>query len=348
MKAMRYLIAALALVLLTAGTVRAEEEKILNIYNWSEYIPQDVLDQFTAETGIKIVYSTYESNEAMYAKLKLLKGEGYDLVVPSTYFITQLKNDGLLQPIDKDKISNFKLLMPRLVNQPFDPENEYTVPYMWGSTGIIYNSKYVDGTLIKSWKDLLRPEFKGRVLISDDLRDGLGIGLKACGYSINTKSEAELKEAYEFLRQLKDSVRVFDITSTKQNFVNEEVYVGAIWNGDAFIAKEENDALKFIYPEEGAMVWIDSFAIPAKAAHPDNAHKFIDFMLRPEISAAVVEEFRYSPASEAVLKLLPEEMRNSRTIAPTDADLKNSELTLELGDALQMYEKYWEKFKTAQ
>ena len=220
MKATRYLIIALALVLFAAGTVRAEEEKVLNIYNWSEYIPQDVLDQFTEETGIKIVYSTYESNEAMYAKLKLLKGEGYDLVVPSTYFITQLKNDGLLQPIDKDKISNFCLLMPRLVNQPFDPKNEYTVPYMWGSTGIIYNSKYVDPLLIKSWKDLLRPEFKGRVLISDDLRDGLGIGLKACGYSINTKNEAELKEAYEFLRKLKASVRVFDITSTKQNFVN--------------------------------------------------------------------------------------------------------------------------------
>ena len=346
MKTLRYFIVALVMLFCVAGQARAEEEKILNIYNWSEYIPQAVLDQFTEETGIKTVYSTYESNEAMYAKLKLLKGEGYDLVVPSTYFITQLKNDNLLQPIDKNKISNLSLLMPRLVNQAFDPGNQYTVPYMWGSTGLIYNSKYVDPTMVHSWKDLLRPEFKGRVLISDDLRDGLGIALRALGYSINTKSEAELKEAYEFLRQLKDSVRVFDITSTKQNFVNEEVYIGAIWNGDAYIAKEENEALKFVYPEEGALIWIDSFAIPAKASHPENAHLFINFMLRPEISAAVVEEFRYSPASEAVLNLLPEDMRNSRTIAPTDADLKNSEMTMELGDALQLYEKYWEKFKT--
>ncbi len=346
MKNLRYLIPALLTLFLFVVPARAEEEKVLNIYNWSEYIPQTVLDQFTEETGIKIVYSTYESNEAMFAKLKLLKGEGYDLVVPSTYFISQLKNDNLLQPIDKDKISNFSLLMPRLLNQAFDQGNEYTVPYMWGSTGIIYNSKYVDPTMVKGWKDLLRPEFKGRVLISDDLRDGLGIGLKVHGYSINTKNEAELKEAYEFLRQLKASVRVFDITSTKQNFVNEEVYVGAIWNGDAYVAREENEYLKFVYPEEGAFIWIDSFAIPSGAAHPENAHKFINFMLRPEISAAVVEEFRYSPASEAALKLLPEEMRNSRTIAPTDADLKNSELTLELGSALQMYEKYWEKFKT--
>ena len=141
MKNLRYLFFVMAALFLLAGPARAEEEKILNIYNWSEYIPQDVLDQFTEETGIKIVYSTYESNEAMYAKLKLLKGEGYDLVVPSTYFISQLKNDKLLQPIDKDKISNFKLLMPRLVNQAFDPGNEYTVPYMWGSTGIIINRK---------------------------------------------------------------------------------------------------------------------------------------------------------------------------------------------------------------
>ena len=348
MKRLRYLFLVMAALFLLTAPARAEEEKVLNIYNWSEYIPQAVLDQFTAETGIKIVYSTYESNEAMYAKLKLLKGEGYDIVVPSTYFISQLKNDNLLQPIDKSKISNFNLLMPRLVNQPFDPNNEYTVPYMWGSTGLIINRKYVDPTMVKGWKDLLRPEFKGRVLISDDLRDGLGIGLKAKGYSINTRNENELKEAYEFLLQLKDSVRVFDITSTKQNFVNEEVYVGAIWNGDAYVAWEENENLKFIYPEEGAMIWIDSFAIPVKATHPENAHKFINFMLRPEVSAAVVEEFRYSPASQAVLDLLPAEMRDNRTIAPTDADLKNSEMTMELGDALQLYEKYWEKFKTEQ
>lgn len=347
MKALRYFTLVFLALFVLSAPARAEEEKILNIYNWSEYIPQEVLDKFTAETGIKIVYSTYESNEAMYAKLKLLRGEGYDLVVPSTYFISQLVKDGLLQPIDKNKLSNFSLLMPRLLNQPFDPENKYSVPYMWGSTGLIFNRKYVDPALVKSWKDLLRPEFKGHVLISDDLRDGLGIGLKACGYSMNSANESELQEAYGFLLKLKSSVRVFDITSTKQNFINEEVYVGSIWNGDAYVAKEENPNLEFVYPEEGAFVWIDSFAIPVKAEHPENAHLFINFMLRPENSAAVVKEYRYSPVEEAALKLLPEEMQKSRLIAPTEEDLKNSEVTMELGPALQMYEKYWEKFKTA-
>ena len=143
MKALRYVIFALLALFVLAAPARAEEEKVLNIYNWSEYIPQEVLDKFTEETGIKIVYSTYESNEAMYAKLKLLKGEGYDLVVPSTYFISQLKNDKLLRPIDKSKISNFSLLMPRLVNQDFDPNNEYSIPYMWGTNGIGYNVERV-------------------------------------------------------------------------------------------------------------------------------------------------------------------------------------------------------------
>ncbi len=348
MKQLRLIVLALLAVCALAGIARAEEEKVLNVYNWSEYIPQEVLDQFTEETGIKVVYSTYESNEAMYAKLKLLNGEGYDLVVPSTYFIEMLKNDGLLQEINLNKISNFKLLMPRLLDQPFDPKNKYTVPYMWGSTGIVYNRKYIDPTFVKSWKDLLRPEFKDRLLISDDLRDTLGMALLATGHSSNSTSEDDIAEAYEFLRQLKDSVRVFDITSTKQNLVSEEVYVAMCWNGDAFVAWEENEDLKFVYPEEGALIWIDSFAIPVKAEHPDNAHKFIDFMLRPEISAAVVEEFRYSPAGEATLELLPEEMRRTRTIAPTDADLTNSEITLSVGDALQIYEKYWERFKTDQ
>ena len=348
MKALRYVIPALLALFVLAAPARAEEEKVLNIYNWSEYIPQEVLDKFTEETGIKIVYSTYESNEAMYAKLKLLKGEGYDLVVPSTYFISQLKNDKLLRPIDKSKISNFSLLMPRLVNQDFDPNNEYSIPYMWGSTGIIFNRKYVDPALVKGWNDLLRPEFKGHLLISDDLRDGLGLALKACGYSMNSKNEAELQKAYEFLLKLKPSVRVFDITSTKQNFINEEVYVGSIWNGDAYLAREENPNLEFVYPKEGAMIWIDSFAIPVKAEHPENAQMFINFMLRPENSAAVVKEFRYSPVEEAALKLLPEDMQKSRIIAPTEEDLKNSEVTMELGNALQMYEKLWEKFKTEQ
>lgn len=348
MKQLPYLILGLLLVCNLAAPAAAAEEKVLNVYNWSEYIPQEVLDQFSAETGIKVVYSTYESNEAMYAKIKLLSGEGYDLVVPSTYFMEMLIKDGLLRKIDLDKIPNFKLLMPRLVNQPFDPENEYSVPYMWGSTGLVYNRKYVDATKLKSWKDLLRPEFKGRLLISDDLRDTLGMALLATGHSSNSTDEAALSEAYEFLRRLKDSVRVFDITSTKQNLVTEEVYVAMCWNGDAFVAWEENEDLKFVYPEEGALIWIDSFAIPVKAAHPDNAHKFIDFMLRPDISAQVVEEFRYSPVSEATLELLPAEMRNSRTISPTPADLANSEVTLGVGDALQTYEKYWERFKTEQ
>ena len=340
----KFLVALVAL-LFGASPALAEEANVLNIFCWSEYIPQEVVNGFTKETGIKVVLSTYESNEAMYAKLKLLGGKGYDLVMPSGYFVEVMAQEKLLTTLDKSKIKGLENLDPAALNQPFDKGNALTIPYMWGTVGMLVNKKAVDVSTVKSWKDLARPEFKGKVLMSDDLRDAFGVALKACGYSINSTNPAEIKAAYEWLKLLKPSVRVFDVTATKQAFISEEVVAGLSWNGDAFIAMQENPSLQFIVPKEGLFIWLDNFAIPAGAEHKDNAYKFISYMLRPEVAKICVEEYNYSTPNKAAEKLLAPEYAKSKLIVLDPAEVAAGEVTTNVGKTRELYEKYWEQLK---
>ncbi len=328
-----------------SAPAQAKSEKLV-VYSWSDYLPQSVLDQFAKETGIKVVNATFESNEAMYIKVKLMKGKGYDVILPSTYFIDLMSNEGLISKLDHSKLPNLRHIDPSLMDQSYDPGNQYSIPFMWGSTGLMFNSKYIDPAGVRSWNDLLRPEFKDKVILSDDMRDSMGVALKAKGHSANTVEKAELDDAYEFLKALKPSVRVFDVTASKQAFVSEEVHIGLIWNGDAVLAGRENPDLRFVYPEEGVLLWVDNFSITSASQNKDNAHKFIDFMLRPEIAKACVEAFPYSTANMTARKLLPQELQDSRVANPLPEDLKNSEFILSVGKFLSVYEKLWEKIKT--
>lgn len=326
----------------------AEESKELNIFCWSEYIPLEVVNGFTKETGIKVSISTYESNEAMYAKLKLLQGKGYDLVVPSGYFVEMLAQDNLLTPLDKSKIVGLENIEAAAMDLVFDKGNVLTVPYMWGTVGLLVNRKAADPATITSWKDLTRPEFKGKILLSDDMRDTLGIGLRANGYSINSTDPEEIRQAYEWVKALKPSVRVFDVTATKQAFISEEVMIGFSWNGDAFIAMQENPDLEFIVPDEGLMIWLDNFAIPVGAEHKDNAYKFISYLLRPEIAKLCVEEYNYSTPNLAAQKILEPLYADSKVILPESEEMARGEVTSNIGKAREVYEKYWEMLKAGQ
>lgn len=316
------------------------------VYNWSEYIPQEVLDNFTKETGIKVVYSTFESNEAMYAKVKMLRGKSYDVLVPSSYYVDLLVRANLLQKIDASKISNLKNIDAYFLNQKYDPKNEYSIPYMWGLTGLAYNSKKIQKGSITKWADLEKPELKGRIIMTDDLRSALGLALMRKGYSINSTKESEIKEAYEFLKQIKPSIRVFDVTAIKQALISEEVWIGPIWNGDFLVAKEEKPELEFVFPEEGSELWTDNFVIPVGAKNVDNAYTFINYMLRPEVAAACVNEFKYSTPNKPALKLLPSDMQKNNVLVPRKEDLRSSEFTAGVGSALKIYDKYWKNLKT--
>ncbi len=345
---MKKIFVALLCVLSLCGLTSlamAENKNVLHVFNWSEYIPQDVLDQFTKETGIEVVYTTYESNEAMYAKLKLLDGKGYDIVVPSTYLVDLLREANLLSPIDKSQLPNIKYLDQKLISKAFSTEDTYSIPYMWGMQGFMVNKNAVDPKTITSWNDLFRPEFKEKLLLGDDMRDTMGAALFATGAPLNTKDPAHIKAAFEWLQKLKPHVRIFDVTAAKQALISEEVTAGFIWNGDAFIALQENPNLEFIYPKEGAPLWLDSFAIPTQAANKEGAHTFINFMLRPEIAARCVEEYNYSSPNTGVREHLPEEIAQSPLIFPTEEMLGNSQFSKGLGESQKIYEEFWVDLK---
>ncbi|WP_027178987.1 extracellular solute-binding protein [Maridesulfovibrio bastinii] len=332
------------LLLAFCSSAFAGEELVL--YNWSSYMPAEVLEQFTKETGIKVTEVTYDSNEAMYAKIKMVSDHGYDLIVPSTDFVIRMREQGLLHKLDKKLLPNMKNLNPRFVGQDFDKNNDYSVPYFWGSSGIAVNADFVSVDEVSSIKDLLNPELKGRILLLNDVRGVFAIALKANGYSVNDRDPEHIKQAFEFLKKLLPSVKVFDSDSPKQAMLSNEVLVGQLWNGEAFVANSENEAIQYVYPKEGYSLWMDHFCIPRGARHVENAHKFINFILRPDISAEIAEELGYSSPNAEAVKLLPENIRNNPICYPDDETLSRGEFEVGLGDATKIYEQYWMKLKT--
>jgi spermidine/putrescine transport system substrate-binding protein len=311
-------------------------------------MPQSVIQAFQKETGIRVYYSTYDSNEAMYAKVKTDQSSSYDILVPSTYFVNKMSKEGMLAVIDVSKLSNYNNLDESLLHQPFDPDNKYSVPYLWGSTGISFNARVLEEGAIKSWEDLWSEKYKKSLLLTDDLREVFGMALKTLGYSANTQNPQEIAKAYEKLKLLMPNVKLYNSESPKEFYLGEEVVAGMNFNGENYMANLESPDIHYVYPKEGILLWMDSLVIPTNAKNVENAHKFIDFLLRPEIAKEISEEVGYASPNMAAIELLDDEVRNNPIIYPTKEDLKNSEFQVDLGEALSLYESYWEQLKTGQ
>jgi spermidine/putrescine transport system substrate-binding protein len=342
---MKRMLLALLVIIMAIPAFAGDTQEVY-VYNWTEYLPDEVIASFQAETGIKVIYSTYDSNEAMYARLKILKGGSYDVAFPSGYFVHKMRNEGLLAPIDKAKIPNTKNLDDRLLNKPYDPDNAYSIPYVWGSTGIGYNSDLVKKEDVDSWADLFDPKFKNKLVFNDDIREVFGVGLKVLGYSVNDTDPAHIEAAYDKLKTLMPNIRLFASDSPKQAFLNQEVTAGMIWNGEIFMAAEENPAIGYLYPKEGAMFWVDNMVIPVNAPNKDNAHRFIDYILKPEVAKLICEYVGYAPANKVAIPLYDEALKQNKTVFPDTADIEQGEFQVDVGDAILVYEKYWEKLKT--
>ena len=330
------------------GSTAASNET-LNLYNWSEYMPQEILDGFEEETGISVNYTTFDSNEAMYAKLKLLDDSSqYDLAIPSTYYVEKMAKEGLLQELDKSKLSNFKNLDTSFTNTKVDPENKYSIPYMWGSTGLAINGDSVDPATVNSWNDLWDPKYKGQVMLTNDLREVFGMSLLTLGFSGNSTNPDEIEAAYNKLTTLMPNVKTFNSDATRMPYIEGETSLGMTWNGEAVMANDEGlTSLVYKYPKEGAILWMDNFVIPKNAKQVDAAHKFIDYLLRPENAKIVSEEIGYASPNIAARELMDEEVRNNPTIYPSKEVLAKAEFQEDVGDdALQVYQQYWDKLKT--
>ncbi|EJL92912.1 spermidine/putrescine ABC transporter substrate-binding protein PotD [Pantoea sp. BIGb0393] len=326
-------------------SAQADDGKTLYFYNWTEYVPPGLLEQFTKETGIKVIYSTYESNESMYAKLKTWKDGAYDLVVPSTYFVAKMRNEGMLQKIDKSQLSNFKNLDPNLLNKPFDPNNDYSIPYIWGATAIGVNTDEVDAKSITRWADLWQPQYKQSLLLTDDAREVFQMALRKLGYSGNTRDPKQIEAAYEELKKLMPNVLAFNSDNPGNPFMEGEVNVGMIWNGSAYVARQAGTPLQIIWPQEGGIFWMDNLAIPANAKNRAGALKLINFLLRPEVAAQVAETIGYPTPNLAAKKLLPQAVANDPSLYPSEAVIKNGEWQNDVGDASVQYETLFQKLK---
>ncbi len=326
----------------------SQGSKVVNVYNWTEYISDQVLKDFTAETGIDVIYSTFDSNEAMYAKLKLMNGSGeYDVAFPGTDFVDKMRKEGMLEPLDHAKLTNFGNLGKTFINAAFDPKNKFSIPYLWGSSGIAVNTRRIAKASLSSWNDLWKPEYEGRVMLMNDIRDVFTMSLLTLGYDGSTKNPKAIKQAYEKLTKLMPNVRTFNSDAPRMPFMEGETYLGLAWNGEVIMAQDQGmPELDFVYPKEGAIMWMDNMVIPKNAKNNDNAHKFIDFILRPKYAAMISEEIGYGSPNEAAKKEMPPELANNPIVYPPADLLKHAMFREDVGDEIMaLYQQYWDRLK---
>lgn len=331
-------------VLLPSPTTAAPTNT-LNIYVWSNYFPADVLREFERTTGIKINLSEFDSNETMYTKLRTVPKIGYDIIVPSSYFVERMRREQLLHTIDHRWLPNLKNINPLLLNKPFDPENQYSIPFLWGSTGIVVNRRYWNPHSIQKWSDFWQPRFLNQLLLLDDKREPFSMALITLGYSINDQNPKHIEEAYERLRSLIPNVKLFNSDANVNIYADEDATVGLGWSGDTYLATQDNPDLTFVYPKEGFPIWIDCLSIPLHARHLENAYRFINFMLEARIAAQVTAEDGYSTGNIPGMALTPKALRDNPLINPPDSVLKQGQFQGDIGSAQQYYEKYWQLLK---
>lgn len=328
--------------------INQDESATLYLYNWSEYMPTHVLENFEKETGIEVVYDTYESNEQMYEQYTQANlDHPYDLMVPSSYYVEKMRREGLLLPIDKDKLTNFAQLSPSFIDMHVDPDNQYSIPYLWGTTGIGINTDTVAVEAITGWDDLWQEEFRGRVMLTNDMREVFGMTLMTLGYSSNTQDPEEIKAAYEKLLTLLPAVKIFESESARAPYMSGVTDVGMIWSGEAIMANAEGmDNLHYQYPREGAILWTDNFVIPKGAQNIEAAHLFIDFILRAENAQIVSRQLGYATPNLGARLFMPQQTKDNVNIYPSPAILDKAQLQRDVRDeALVVYQYYWDKLK---
>lgn len=338
MKKKLFLILIISAALIFSGC-GGEKRETLNVFNWGEYIDEDLIRSFEAETGIKVNYETFSTNEDMYVKVKS-GGSSYDVLIPSDYMIEKMSKEGLLQELDFSKIPNYSNISPMFKDLVFDPDNKYSVPYFWGTVGILYNTEQVDD-VVDSWDILWNEKYANKILMMDSQRDSLAVALKKLGYSMNTRNEAELEEAKQELIKQKPLVLAYIVDEIRDKMLSGEGAVAVAWSGDAMDVILSGETFDYVVPKEGSNFWIDAMVVPANAKNPDAAHKFINFMTDPENAAANSEYIGYSTPNEAALELLPDEMINSDVAYPSQEVIDNCEIFRDPGEFISVYNRIW-------
>ncbi len=342
----KIVLVALVLCLALASAPLAHAAESITVYNWYDYIDENVIQMFEQETGIQVKYTNFTTNEDMYTRLTS-GGSSYDVIFPSDYIIERLIREDGLEKLDFANMPNAAGVIDWMRKPAYDPTGEYSVAYMWGTVGLLYNPEYVDEE-ITSWRSIFDPKYKKDVIMMDSIRDTLGVTLKMLGYSMNTKDPAQLDEAKQaLLKQKADGiVKGYLVDETKDKMIAGEAAMALMWSGDALYAMEENPDLVYVVPDEGSNVWVDGMCIPKGCQNKAAAEKFIDFLCRPDIARMNMDYIYYSTPIQAVVDGMADEERNNLTLNPNQDIIDRCEFFNDISQDIAVYTKIWEEIRS--
>lgn len=344
---MKKVVSALLVLWMLLAALPAMAAEEVNVFNWEDYISEEAIALFEQETGIKVNYMRFTTNEDMLVQVRA-DPTNYDVIFPSDYVIERLIAEDMLEELDLQNIPNAALTLDWLKEAAYDPGMKHSVPYMWGTVGILYNTKMVKEP-ITSWTAMWDPDYKDSVFMMDSIRDTMGITLKMLGYSMNTRDKDALEAVKDKLIEQKKAgiVKAYQVDETKDKMIAGEAAMGLMWSGDAAYAMGYNEDLAYVVPEEGSNVWVDAMCVPKGAKNKANAEKFIDFMSRPDIALMNFEEIWYCTPNQGAIDLIDEETKADETIFPTQETIDRCEFFFDISQDIQLYNRIWLAVKSA-
>ena len=334
MKKFSLLVLLLICSLLLTGCTSKNNKQVVNVLNWSSYIPDEVIKDFEKETGIKVNYGTYSSNEELLAKLSSSKDGTYDVVFPSDYMVELMINKNMLSKLDTSRLTNYKNIDKVFLKQSYDKNNSYSLPFLLATSVIAYNSENVND--IYDYRDLAREDYKNDIVLLDDERITIGAFLQALGYDINDYNDNHLEEAYQFYNSFKDNIKAFDSDSPKSFLITNETNIGVLWNAEAILARDQNPNIIIVYPSSGYALSMDNYVITKGATNVDNAYKFIDYLLRDEVCQKIIDDYPYISTNKNTSNYSEEELRNI---------LSNGSYIKNVSENIKKFDRLWAKMK---
>jgi spermidine/putrescine transport system substrate-binding protein len=324
------------------ATAKSSRSDKLYIYTWTQYADKKLLQTFSTQTGLQVLVDPYDSNEVMLAKLLAGGGGAYSLIYPSDYMVQKMVEKDLLTKLNHDRLIGLDNLFPQFKNPSYDPNNSYSIPFNWGTTGLIYNSKILKKAP-EDWDYLWqnREILNKRMTLLNDVREVMGAVLRMLGYSYNSKDENEVKQAYEKLQELKPAIAAFDTDAWQNQLLAGDYVLAMCYSADAIRVIKENPQLKYVIPRSGSSLWTDTIVIPKSAPNLDGAYAWINFILQPEVAAIISERLNISTPNNAGFEQLPKNLRDNQNLFPPAALLEKCERITPLGDFEEIYERYW-------
>ncbi|HLO88838.1 MAG TPA: spermidine/putrescine ABC transporter substrate-binding protein [Nostocaceae cyanobacterium] len=332
----------------SSNYTQAGQRDQLYIFTWTQYTDKQLLKTFTTQTGMKVLADVYDSNDAMLAKLLAGGGGTYSIIYPSDYMVQKMLQKGLLIEVDHNSIVGLDNLFPRFSNPSYDPNNSHSIPFNWGTTGLIYNSQKLE-TPPEDWDYLWQNQasLNKQITLLNDVREVMGAALRSLGYSYNSTNEKEIKQAYEKLKALKPAIAAFDTDAWQNQILAGDLTLAMCYSADAVKISRENPQLKYVIPRSGSSLWTDNIVIPTTAPNLPGAYAWINLVLKPEVAAEISQRLNIATPNRAGFELLPKEIQSDVNLFPPESQLEKCERIKPLGEFEELYQRYWTKLLTS-